>query len=271
MRARRIEWTCYLPDMPLRPCRRHHFHGYAWTGSTFTAAASEPAPSPASRLLQWDCVHPADSRSIGGMHASGICVHPAGSHSIERACMHARGNCAHSAGCMSIERACTTFVGAGLLAKAACQARTMSDGPTSSRASALLQWNGVHPVRTTSAGDGFHRTYRSRLAGEGGVSGEDDVGWADLFAGKRAPTMDGVHPAGSCSIGGMHASGNCVHSAGLHFDRAGFHHIRRSRLAGEGGVSGEDDVGWAAVFAGKRAPTMALRASDRIAAFALRH
>ena len=166
--------------------------------------------------------------------------------------MHARGNCAHSAGCMSIERACTTFVGAGLLAKAACQARTMSDGPTSSRASALLQWNGVHPVRTTSAGDGFHRTCRSRLAGEGGVSGDDDVGWADVFAGKRAPTMDGVHPAGSCSIGGMHASGNCVHSAGLHFDRAGLHHIRRSRLAGEGGVSGDDDVGWAGVFAGER-------------------
>ena len=140
MRARRIEWTCYLPDRPFRPCRRHHFHGYARTGSTFTAAASEPAPSPASRLLQWDCVHPADSRSIGGMHASGICVHPAGSHLIERACMHARGNCAHSAGCMSIKRACTTFVGAGLLARAVCQATTMSGGPASSRASALLQW-----------------------------------------------------------------------------------------------------------------------------------
>ena len=234
------------------------------------------------------------------MHALGNCVHPAGPRSIARACTPFVGagllakavcqamtmsggpassrasallqwNGVHPAGPRSIARACTTFVGAGLLAKAACQARTMSDGPTSSRASALLQWNGVHPVRTTSAGDGFHRTCRSRLAGEGGVSGDDDVGWADVFAGKRAPTMDGVHPAGSCSIGGMHASGNCVHSAGLHFDRAGLHHIRRSRLAGEGGVSGDDDVGWADVFAGKRAPTMAMRASDRIAAFALRH
>ena len=207
MRARRIEWTCYLPDRPLRPCRRHHFHGYAWTGSTFTAAASELAPSPASRLLQWDCVHPADSRSIGGMHASGICVHPAGSHSIERACMHARGNCAHSAGCMSIERACTTFVGAGLLAKAACQARTMSDGPTSSRASALLQWmaciqrvrvqlGACMPVEIACIRRGCIsiqraciKIRRSRLAGESGVSGDDDVGWAGVFAGKRAPAM----------------------------------------------------------------------------------
>jgi hypothetical protein len=93
-------------------------------------------------------------------------------------------------GCISIARGCTTFVGAGLLAKAACQAMTMSGGPTSSRASALLQWklrafSGLHVDRA-----GLHHIRRSRLAGEGGVSGEDDVGWADVFAGKRAPTME---------------------------------------------------------------------------------
>jgi hypothetical protein len=48
--------------------------------------------------------------------------------------------------------------------------------------------------------------------------------------------------------------------SGIAFDRAGLHHIRRSRLAGEGGVSGEDDVGWADVFAGERAPAMAVQA-----------
>ena len=89
---------------------------------------------------------------------------------------------------------------------------------------------------------GLHQIRRSRLAGEGGVSGDDDVGWADVFAGKRAPTMEW-----------------CA-SIGFAFDRAGIHHICRSRLAGEGGVSGDDDVGWANVFAGKRAPTGELRA-----------
>jgi hypothetical protein len=65
---------------------------------------------------------------------------------------------------------------------------------------------------------GLHHIRRSRLAGEGGVSGDDDVGRADVFAGKRAPTM------------GWRAS------SGFAFNRAGLHHIRRSRLAGEGGV-----------------------------------
>jgi hypothetical protein len=57
----------------------------------------------------------------------------------------------HSAGLHSIERACIEFVGAGLLAKAACQAMTMSGRPTSSRASALLQWKCVHSMGPVSA------------------------------------------------------------------------------------------------------------------------
>jgi hypothetical protein len=140
--------------------------------SMFAAAASEPASSPASRLLQWDCVHPAGSRSIkracmpvgwrafrgiafdrAGLRASGMAC-------IPRDCIRSSGvacqwDGVHSAGLHSIERACIEFVGAGLLAKAACQAMTMSDGPTSSRASALLQWNGVHPLGSHSIGRGY--------------------------------------------------------------------------------------------------------------------
>jgi hypothetical protein len=74
-------------------------------------------------------------------------------------------------------------VGAGLPAKAVCQATGMLDVPASSLASQLLQG--------FSANTGFvsHTTHcRSRLAGEGGVSGNRDAGCAGLFAGKPAPT-----------------------------------------------------------------------------------
>ena len=78
-------------------------------------------------------------------------------------------------------------VGAGLLATALCLAMTMADVPASSRASVLLQ-----RIRRT-----YHlrrpRFRRSRLAGEGVVSGDDDGGCAGVFAGKRAPTWD-QHP-----------------------------------------------------------------------------
>ena len=60
-------------------------------------------------------------------------------------------------------------VGAGLLAKASRQATRMSGGPTSSRASALMQGNCVHSVEPTSAGK-IPRTCRSRLAGESDLS-----------------------------------------------------------------------------------------------------
>ncbi|CAI8922014.1 hypothetical protein EMIT0P218_400016 [Pseudomonas sp. IT-P218] len=72
------------------------------------------------------------------------------------------------------------------------QAMEMLAVPASSLASQLLQVCRVLPGIATG-GD----PCRSRLAGEGGVSGDGDVGCAGLFAGKPAPTgLSGV--AGNC-------------------------------------------------------------------------
>jgi hypothetical protein len=73
-------------------------------------------------------------------------------------------------------------VGAGLLAMAAYQAMKVLAVPASSLASQLLQvYERFRDLRLAV----IH--CRSRLAGEGGVSGEGDAGFG-LFAGKPAPT-----------------------------------------------------------------------------------
>jgi hypothetical protein len=77
-------------------------------------------------------------------------------------------------------------VGAGLLAKTLCLSITMSDVPASSRASALLHWINT-PITCGKPHPWEPACWRSV------VSGDDDVGYAGLFAGKRAPTWD-QHP-----------------------------------------------------------------------------
>jgi hypothetical protein len=116
-------------------------------------------------------------------------------------------------------------VGASLLAKALC----LADGGC-----AGLFAGKRAPTRDSTHPDHLRRPRfcRSRLAGEGVVSGDNDGGCAGLFAGKRAPTRDSTHPD--------------------HLRRPRF---CRSRLAGEGVVSGDNDGGCAGLFAGKRAPT----------------
>jgi hypothetical protein len=70
-----------------------------------------------------------------------------------------------------------------LPAKAVGQAREMLAVPASSLASQRLQ---VYWALAEFASGLIH--CRSRLAGEGGVSGDGDAGCTGLFAGKPAPT-----------------------------------------------------------------------------------
>jgi hypothetical protein len=119
-------------------------------------------------------------------------------------------------------------VGAGLPAMAVCQAMEMLAVPASSLASQLLQIVGccrewrlaVNPV-AMAVGQAMEMLAapssslasqllqfvgrcrewrlavipcRSRLAGDGGVSGDGDVGCAGLIAGKPAPTVCWVLP-----------------------------------------------------------------------------
>jgi hypothetical protein len=132
------------------------------------------------------------------------------------------------------------------------------------------------PTRDSTHPDHLRRPrFRgSRLAGEGVVSGDNDGGCAGLFAGKRAPTWD-QHPdllRQTTSVGaGLLAKALCLAitmvdvpassraSALLqgiqHRDHLRRPRFRRSRLAGESVVSGDNDGGRAGVFAGERAPT----------------
>jgi hypothetical protein len=80
-------------------------------------------------------------------------------------------------------------VGAGLPAMAVCQAMEMLAVPASSLASQLLQIVGCCREWRLAV-----NPCRSRLAGDGGVSGDGDVGCAGLFAGKPAPTVCWVLP-----------------------------------------------------------------------------
>jgi hypothetical protein len=66
---------------------------------------------------------------------------------------------------------------------AVCQARAILAVPAFSLASQLLQVYWALPG-FAFGGD----RCRSRLAGDGGVSGEGDIGCAGLIAGKPAPT-----------------------------------------------------------------------------------
>ncbi len=114
----------------------------------------------------------------------------------------------------------------------------------------------------------------SRLAGEGVVSVDNDGGCAGVFAGKRAPTKGSTprFAAATTSVGaGLLAKALCLAitmvdvpassraSALLQRIRRTYHlrrtQFRRSQLAGEGVVSGDNDGGCAGLFAGKRAPT----------------
>ncbi|MDM8191469.1 hypothetical protein QUS05_09875, partial [Pseudomonas fluorescens] len=90
-------------------------------------------------------------------------------------------------------------VGAGLLAKAVCQAMMVSNVPTPSRASSLPQffrhgWGFVvwqYKLVFEVAKDlGESSIYcGSGLARESGVSGDDGVECADAFASRLAPTV----------------------------------------------------------------------------------
>jgi hypothetical protein len=92
-------------------------------------------------------------------------------------------------GCCREWRLAVIPVGAGLPAMAVGQAMEMLAVPASSLASQRLQFVGCCREWRLAV-----IPCRSRLAGDGGGSGEEDVGCAGLIAGKPAPTVCWVLP-----------------------------------------------------------------------------